>query len=295
MILSGGISTNFITLDAARTVAALGADRDTVHVPRKPGTQSNVKAGVERAKEAGVKFLYEAQIRSITLDSVTYEQDGEEKTVKASAVVAALDRTVDLGGIDVARNAKGAVVADRTTFQTSIPDVFAGGDVVTGPRYAINAIAAGKQAAVSIHRYVHAGQDLVLGRDRMDYRGLNRKEAVIAPDAIDPAPRQCAKPVNPGRGKNAAFRDVRGTLTPEQAKVEAGRCLGCGVAMVDEYMCVGCAVCTTHCKFGAIRMEKISDADNREYFHTLGRIVTNMPKKLSGVAVKHIGKLGRDA
>ena len=168
-----------------------------------------------------------------------------------------------------------------------------GGDVVTGPRYAVNAIAAGKQAAISIHRFVHQGQDLVLGRDRMDYRGLNRKEAFIAPDAVDPAPRQCAKPVNPGRGKNAAFRDVRGVLTPEQVKTEAGRCLGCGVAMVDEYMCVGCAICTTHCKFGAISMEKISDADNREYFRTLGRIATNMPNKLATVAVKHIGKFAK--
>ena len=127
----------------------------------------------------------------------------------------------------------------------------------------------------------------------MDYRGLNRKEAVIAPDAIDPAPRQCAKPVNPGRGKNAAFRDVRGTLTPEQAKVEAGRCLGCGVAMVDEYMCVGCAVCTTHCRFDAISMEKIADEGNMEYFHTLGKIAMGVPGKMANTAKKHLGKLGR--
>ena len=293
VIVAGGISTNFITLDAARTVAALGADRVTVLVPRKPGTQSNVKAGVEKAKEKGVKFLYQAEIRAITPESVVYVQDGEEHTIPASAVVAALDRTVDLGGISVKLNAKGTVEADRETCRTSVPDVFAGGDVVTGPRYAINAIAAGKQAAISIHRFVHQGQDLVLGRDRMDYRGLNRKEAFIAPDAVDPAPRQCAKPVNPGRGKNAAFRDVRGVLTPEQVKTEAGRCLGCGVAMVDEYMCVGCAICTTHCKFGAISMEKISDADNREYFRTLGRIATNMPNKLATVAVKHIGKFAK--
>ena len=127
----------------------------------------------------------------------------------------------------------------------------------------------------------------------MDYRGLNRKEAVIDPDAIDPAPRQCAAPKKIARGKNAAFKDSRGTLTAEQVKTEAGRCLGCGVAMVDEYMCVGCAICTTHCKFGAIKMEKISDKDNPVYFRTLGRIATNMPNKLASVAVKHLGRLGK--
>ena len=82
-------------------------------------------------------------------------------------------------------------------------------------------------------------------------------------------------------------------FTPEQATAEAGRCLGCGVAVVDEFMCVGCAVCTTHCKFGAISMEKITDADNREYFHTLGRIAASVPGKMAATAQKHIGKLGR--
>ena len=45
---------------------------------------------------------------------------------------------------------------------------------------------------------------------------------------------------------------------------------------------------------GAIRMEKIHDADNKEYFHTLGRIVMNMPKKVGSVAVKHIGRITKD-
>ena len=201
-----------------------------------------------------------------------------------------LDTDEDMNGKVLSCANNGAVNGD--TMQTAVPDVFAGGDVVTGPRYAINAIAAGREAALSIHRYVHEGQDLMLGRDHMDYKGLNRKTAVIDPQAFSDAPRQKAERTA-AKGKNASWRDTRGVLTEEQAKAEAGRCLGCGVAMVDEYMCVGCAICTTHCKFGAIRMEKISDADNMEYFHTLGRIVTNMPNKLAGVAVKHIGRIGK--
>jgi len=223
---------------------------------------------------------------------VAYTQDGKAKKVKASAVVIAMDRTVDLGGIGLGLSEKGLVAVNGESMQTAVADVFAGGDVVTGPRYAINAIAAGREAALSIHRYVHEGQDLVLGRDHMDYKGLNRKTAVINPQAYSDAPRQTAERKT-AKGKNAAWRDTRGVLTAEQAKTEASRCLGCGVAMVDEYMCVGCAICTTHCKFGAIRMEKISDEGNLEYFHTLGRIATNLPNKLSSVAVKHIGRIGK--
>ena len=292
VILSGGISTNFVTLDAARTAAALGGDRVTVIAPRKPGTFSNVKSGVAAAEAAGVQFIYEAEVQAISKKDVTYVIGGKKHTVPASAVVIAMDRTVDLGGIDLPLNEKGVVAVNGDTMQTAVPDVFAGGDVVTGPRYAINAIAAGREAALSIHRYVHEGQDLMLGRDHMDYKGLNRKTAVIDPQAFSDAPRQKAER-KAVKGKNAAWRDTRGVLTAEQAKAEAGRCLGCGVAVVDEYMCVGCAICTTHCKFGAIKMEKISDADNMEYFHTLGRIVTNMPNKLAGVAVKHIGRIGK--
>ncbi len=292
VIVSGGISTNFITLDAARTAAALGAKRVTVIAPRKIGTFSNVKSGVEAAQENGVEFVCEAEVTAITAKDVAYTQNGEAKKVKASAVVIAMDRTVDLGGIGLKVSEKGLVAVNGESMQTAVADVFAGGDVVTGPRYAINAIAAGREAALSIHRYVHEGQDLVLGRDHMDYKGLNRKEAVINPQAYSDAPRQTAER-RAAKGKNAVWRDTRGVLTAEQAKAEAGRCLGCGVAMVDEYMCVGCAICTTHCKFGAIKMEKISDEGNLEYFHTLGRIATNLPNKLSSVAVKHIGRIGK--
>lgn len=69
---------------------------------------------------------------------------------------------IDKGtGLQFAKN--GAVIADPVTYQTAEADVFAGGDVVTGPKFAIDAIAAGKEGAVSIHRFVHKGQTLTLG------------------------------------------------------------------------------------------------------------------------------------
>ena len=94
------------------------------------------------------------------------------------------------------------------------------------------------------------------------------------------------------RSAKTSFNDLRGTFTEEQMKTECARCLGCGTAVVDEFMCVGCGVCTTKCKFDAIRLEKIHDADNQEYFHTLGRVAKNVPKIGVAVVKKHIGKLG---
>ena len=55
-------------------------------------------------------------------------------------------------------------VADPVTYQTAQPDVFVGGDVYTGPRFAIDAIAAGKQGAVSIHRFVQPNTSMTIGR-----------------------------------------------------------------------------------------------------------------------------------
>ena len=293
VILAGAaVNANYMVMDAARSAAALGAKRVTVLVPRKVGTMSNVRDEMAAAKALGVKFVFEAEAQAISENAVTYLHGGETLELPASAVVGALGRGVDLGALGLSLNDKGLVTADKATCQTAVADVFAGGDAVTGPRYAVNAIAAGHEAAVSIHRYVHEGQHLTLGRDHRDYKGLSRKEVVLAPETVSNAPRQAAE-AKKSRAKNAAMRDLRGVLTPEQAAVEAGRCLGCGVAVVDEYMCVGCAVCTTHCRFDAISMEKLTDEGNMEYFHTLGKIAMGVPGKVANTAKKHLGKLGR--
>ena len=64
------------------------------------------------------------------------------------------------------------------------------------------------------------------------------------------------------------------------------------MAVVDEFMCVGCGVCTTKCRFDAIHLEKIHDADNKEYFHTLGRVAKNVPKIGLNIVKKRFGKVG---
>ena len=188
------------------------------------------------------------------------------------------DRKPSLDGFDLALNQQGLVSVDAKTAQTSVADIFAGGDV-TGPRYAVDAIAAGKRAAESIHRYVHEGQAQLFGRDPADYKAFDRKKVQIPVENYNAQPRQI-----PAKGQ---------VLSAEQLRCESRRCLGCGTAVVDEFQCVGCGICTTHCRFDAIRLEKILDADNLPYFKTLGRIVASVPGKAGNIAVKTIGKYGR--
>ena len=186
-------------------------------------------------------------------------------------------------------NANGTLIVDMPSYQTSQPDVFAGGDLVTGPKFAIDAIAAGKEGAVSIHRYVHPGQSQVIGRDRRDYKAMNTATAGISVEGFDNTPRQKAAGGSAKEAKKT-FKDLRGVLTEEQMKKETARCLGCGAAVVDESLCVGCGICTTKCKFDAIHLEKVTDYVGAPYFKALLGAVGNAPAALAKLVVKKVAR-----
>ncbi|MEG1404930.1 MAG: 4Fe-4S binding protein, partial [Oscillospiraceae bacterium] len=157
-------------------------------------------------------------------------------------------------------------------------DVFVGGDVLTGPKFAIDAIAAGKQAAISLHRYVQPGQSLTYGRDRRIYHALDKENIVVG--GFDSTVRQTA-----GHSNESAksFKDTRLTFTEEQMKKETERCLGCGAVQVDEYMCVGCGQCTTKCKFDAIKLVK--------KYNEFADVFEKLPIRVAKYAVKRSAKI----
>ena len=187
--------------------------------------------------------------------------ENETKIVEADCVLLSIGQAFDWGGLlqdsKMELNGNKTVKADSLTYQTSQPDVFAGGDVVTGPRFAIDAIAAGKEGAISIHRYVHHGQSLTLGRIKRDYIPLDKDNLNL--EGYDHLPRQKVNNIDTDKSKES-FRDVRGTFTEEQLKKETERCLKCGAVVIDEYQCVGCGVCTTKCKFDAIKLVRKYDS-----------------------------------
>ena len=299
-----------VAMDVARTALRLGADV-TVYYRRGREEMPADREELAEAEEEGVRFrcltapaeiLGEGAAEALKLEKTALgEPDakgrrsvkvtGEYETVHVTAVLTATGQTVDLCGIGLRCGEKGTVETDALTCQTSVRDVFAGGDAVTGPQFVIDAIAAGKEAAVSIHRFVHPGQTLTLGRDRRDYRAFDKATAQIPIGGFDRAPRQKPAAASAAAARST-FNDLRVPFTEEQMKAECARCLGCGTAVVDRFMCVGCGICTTKCKFGAIHLEKVYDADNQEYFHTLGRIVKNVPKIGINVVRKQFGKYG---
>ena len=182
--------------------------------------------------------------------------ENETITVDCENVLLSIGQSIIWGnlleGTAVELNRNGTVIADPVTYQTGEKDIFVGGDVYTGPKFAIDAIAAGRQGQVSINRFVHPGNSLTIGRDLREFIELDKDNIVI--DDYDHSKRQVpgSKAVNPRK----TFADVRLPFTEEQVKAEASRCLGCGATVVDVNRCVGCGLCTTRCQFDAIHLER---------------------------------------
>ena len=275
-----------VAMDVARTAIRLGSEVTVVY-RRKEEDMPADPAEVAEAREEGVKFLFEHK---------PVEIEGEKGKVKAlvceggkvvncSALLAAVGQRIDLGTLDLGNlttDEKGRVQADGVTYQTAQEDIFVGGDALTGPKFAIDAIAQGKQAAISIHRFVHKGQSLVIGRDRLNYHTFDKDNVDF--DTVsrnsDPSARQL-----PGKdaGRASTFRDDRLTFTEEQLKKETARCLGCGASFVDPNKCLGCGVCTTRCKFDAIHLKKRTNIESIDYF--------DRPKVLPGFIAERQKKI----
>ena len=291
-----------VAIDVARAAVRLGAEVTVVY-RRNRDSMPAADDEIAEAAEEGVSFRFLASPAEIlgdgkaeTLKIELMELRGGKpagtgvyETMNVSAVISAVGQEIELNGISVDTGAKGTVTVSLPSFQTSEADIFAGGDVVTGPKFAIDAIAAGKEGAISIHRYVHPGQSQVIGRDHRDYKAMNPATAGVAIDGFDTAPRQKA---SGGAAKDAekTFRDLRGTLTEEQLKTETRRCLDCGTAVVDESLCVGCGICTTKCKFDAIRLEKVTDYAGTPYFKALLGAAGNAPAALAKLVVKKVAR-----
>ncbi len=258
-----------VAMDVARAAVRLGVDV-TVAYRRKESDMPADPAEVAEAKEEGVKFLFEhkpVEIEGKNGKVAALVCEGDKK-IKCDAILAAIGQRIDLGSLDlgeVKTDEKGRVLADAVTYQTAQPDIFVGGDAYTGPKFAIDAIAQGKQAAISIHRYVQPGQSLVIGRDRLTYRAFDFDNV-----DFDSVKRDYDATARQIPGKDAAkasfFRDDRKTFTEEQLKKETARCLGCGASFVDQNKCLGCGVCTTRCKFDAIKLHKRTYQESIEYF-----------------------------
>lgn len=285
----GGEKVNIFCLESRNEMPALNEE---IEETLSEGININNSWGPKRivtkdGKVTGIEFK---KCISVFDENKRFNPTYDEKDilfVKADTVLLSVGQSIDLGSLiedsNIEINPNNTIKADQFTYQTGEPDVFAGGDSFTGPKFAIDAIAAGKEGAISIHRYVHPGQSLIIGRDRKEYRSLDKENLDLK--GYDNIPRQ-----NPshGDGKEAkeSFKDLRGTLTEEQMKRETERCLSCGATTVDEFLCVGCGACVTKCKFDAISLVRKYNGEGVAFEDLKPVVIKQVIKRKGKIAIK---------
>ena len=210
----------------------------------------------ENGKVTGIVFKKCTQVKNAEGRFDPQYDENETMTIACSNVILSVGQATIWGdlleGEDVEFRGP-APVADKVTFQTSVPDIFVGGDMLYGPRFAIDAIACGKEGAISIHRYVQPHSSLTIGRDPNYFLELDKDDILV--ENYDNTGRQTAAIKKNTDGK-LTFRDMKETFTEEQVKAETSRCLGCGASIVDPNKCIGCGLCTTKCEFDAIKLTR---------------------------------------
>ena len=266
-----------VAMDVARTALRAGSDDVSMYCLESRDEMPAAKDEIEEALEENISInngwgpkeiiTENGRVKAVVLKKCTSVFNAEKRfapvydendtiTIECDNVLLSIGQQIIWGnllaGTKVELNKNGTAKADPVTYQTAELDIFVGGDVYTGPRFAIDAIAAGKEGCVSIHRFVHKGHSLTLARDLRHFIELDKNNLDI--EEYDNAKRQ-----RPGRKSGDAvstYRDLREIFTEEQLKTEASRCLGCGATVVDPNKCIGCGLCTTKCEFDAIHLSR---------------------------------------
>jgi 2-oxoacid:acceptor oxidoreductase delta subunit (pyruvate/2-ketoisovalerate family) len=276
-------------IDAARTAKKLGAKEVMILYRRSREEMPALPHEVELAEKDGIKFHFlvapkqiigeNGRVKAVECLRMRLGEPDEsgrrrpipiafsEHQYEVDMVIPALGQVAETSSLPpelLSKEKRGLPVqVDPLTMETNVPGVFAGGDIATGPASIIEAVGAGKRAAVSIHRYL-TGQDLRKDREEekivettwvKDWQLLEKKE------------RRYDAPIEK---PHLSFEEAREYLEKlkQKARFEAFRCLGCGPcaeclasmdlcegdkAVVDEGKCVGCNVCAVVCPFEAIK------------------------------------------
>ena len=260
-----------VAIDAARVAKRSGAAEVTMLSLETEDIMPASEEERREAREDGVvinpgwgpkEVLGDNKVTGIVFKKCTSVYDAEHRfspqydenetiTLEADTVIFAIGQTVILK--DLLKDTKVEFfrgvypVADKLTYQTAEEDIFVGGDCYTGPKFAIDAIAAGHEAAESLHRYVQHGH-MTIGRNRRDFIELDKDDIMV--ESYDNTARQ----VEGSAHDRDPFTEYYLTFTEEQVRKETARCLSCGASVVDTNRCIGCGICTTKCAFDAIHL-----------------------------------------
>lgn len=287
-----------VAVDVARTALRAGSEEIIMACLEGPGEMPASADEVEEAQSEGITIRHgwgpkeilteNGKVTAIVLKQCTRVFDAEHRfhpqyddanvmTIPCDNVLISIGQTAQWGnlleGSKVIVRENGTAQSDPVTQQTAEQDIFVGGDINHGARFAIDAIADGKEGMVSINRFVHPGQSLTIGRDLRQFVELDRNDISIA--SYDTAKRQ--KPAMKEGEVTKTFADMRLPLTEEQVRAEANRCLHCGATTVDENRCIGCGLCTTRCEFDAIHLSRDLPENSQMYSSEEGLAKAIMP------------------
>ncbi|MCF8085391.1 MAG: FAD-dependent oxidoreductase [Desulfohalobiaceae bacterium] len=259
-----------VAVDVARSALRMGAEEVTIAYRRTRKEMPALREEIEAAECEGIRIAYlcapqqildrdgeVSGIRLIEMELGEADSSGRRRPVpvpgsefdlEVDQVFPAIGQRPDIGpiedeeGLSFTRWATTEV--DSITYETGHPGVFAGGDLQTGPWVAIGAVAAGREAAESIVRYLD-GADLSQGREPLeqpseaDYRPIPEKE---------PVRKRVDMPELPLEERTCTFKEVELGLTDESGRNEADRCLNCGY-------CCECFECVQACGPQAVTLE----------------------------------------
>ncbi len=252
-------------VDAARTALRLGAKEVNVIYRRSRAEMPAIPSEIDEMEQEGVKIRYLttpvevialggklARIKCINMELGEPDASGRRRPVPIKGsefemdidtIILATGQAVDKSMLprSIGLTNSGTVVADPVTLQTNLKGVFAGGDVVSGPATVIEAIAAGKEAAISIDRYLQ-GIDLKEGRpqERQRVKDVPKKGVVKKARAV--------MPVLSVSERVRSFKEVESGFDEKRAVEEANRCLNCAI-------CSECLECVKACERKAVHHE----------------------------------------
>ena len=258
-----------VAIDVARSAVRLGAEEVTIVYRRTRAEMPAWEEEICAAEAEGVKIVYLAApvevlseggkvrgLRCIRMELGEPDASGRRRPVpvendtyemQIDQLIPAIGQKPDLGGLSEAEGFSftrwGTIEADEVSCQTSRPEVFAGGDAVSGPWLAVGAVAAGKEAAESIRRYLD-GEDLKAGREK---KTPDSRSYRPVPAAVERRERARVRELAVSE-RSGNFREVELGLDPEEGRAEAERCLNCGY-------CCECYQCVEACGAGAVTLD----------------------------------------
>lgn len=271
-----------VAIDAARTALRVGADKVTILYRRTETEMPASNEEIEDAREEGIlidflvapKEVVEENGKVSGIKCIKMELgepddsgrrrpvpvEGSDYTIDADYIIPAIGQRTDTSFNDdssgITINRWDQIEVDPITFETDKKGIFAGGDAQTGASIAINAVAAGNEAGISILRYLN-GEDLKQGREPVEFA---QKDFNKIPEKIKPVPRQIMNKISMEKRLNS-FDEVEVGFSEDQALTEANKCLNCMV-------CCECYECVKACGAGALTLETHLELPETKTFTT---------------------------